>query len=194
MTQAELGKRIKEARLAKKMTQSEVVGTFITRNMLSQIESGAASPSIKTLEYIANALDIPLNQLMTDDNNTAAASPAISGDAQNTYIAAKKKYQTQDYIAVIQSLEPMLSENNSLYDETAALLAITYYRQAQQDFKEHIFNQSIAYAKKSVALSTKGLFANTELKTKALLLLDELLEHQFANRDETVADFDKENR
>ena len=47
-----LGKRIKEARLAKKMTQSEVVGDFITRNMLSQIESGSATPSVKTLEYL----------------------------------------------------------------------------------------------------------------------------------------------
>ena len=47
-----LGKRIKEARLAKKMTQSEVVGDFITRNMLSQIESGAATPSLKSLEYL----------------------------------------------------------------------------------------------------------------------------------------------
>ena len=46
MDQIKLGKRIREARLAKKMTQSEVVGTFITRNMLSQIESGSASPSI----------------------------------------------------------------------------------------------------------------------------------------------------
>ena len=30
MNSEELGKRIKEARLAKKMTQSELVGTFIT--------------------------------------------------------------------------------------------------------------------------------------------------------------------
>ena len=42
MNSEELGKRIKEARLAKKMTQSELVGTFIKRNMLSRIESGNA--------------------------------------------------------------------------------------------------------------------------------------------------------
>ena len=53
-----LGKRIKEARLAKKMTQSEVVGNFITRNMLSQIESGSATPSVKTLEYLCKVLEI----------------------------------------------------------------------------------------------------------------------------------------
>ena len=48
MDHAELGKRLKAARLAKKMTQSDVVGTFITRNMLSQIESGTATPSMNT--------------------------------------------------------------------------------------------------------------------------------------------------
>lgn len=53
MDSIELGKRIREARLSKKMTQSEVVGTFITRNMLSQIESGTATPSFKTLEYLS---------------------------------------------------------------------------------------------------------------------------------------------
>ena len=59
-----LGKKLKEARLAKKMTQAEVVGNFITRNMLSQIESGAAMPSVKTLSYLAGVLDIPLSELM----------------------------------------------------------------------------------------------------------------------------------
>lgn len=184
MTQIELGKKIKEARLAKKMTQSEVVGTFITRNMLSQIESGAASPSIKTLEYIAKALDIPLNQLMSEDDETTPASLIISNEQESTYISAKQKYQTQDYIAVIHCLEPTLSEDSSLYDETAALLAITYYKQAQQEFKEHLFSQGIAYAKKSAALATKGMFSSSELKTKALLLLDELLEYQLGNRED----------
>ena len=54
-----LGKKIKEARLAKKMTQKEVVGNFITRNMLSQIESGNAMPSLKTLKYLSQVLDLP---------------------------------------------------------------------------------------------------------------------------------------
>ena len=40
-----LGKRIKEARLAKKMTQSEVVGDFITRNMIFMLERGSATRS-----------------------------------------------------------------------------------------------------------------------------------------------------
>ena len=66
MNNIELGKRLKEARLSKKMTQSDVVGTFITRNMLSQIESGAASPSLRTLEYLANTLELPIHYLVSE--------------------------------------------------------------------------------------------------------------------------------
>lgn len=58
------GKRIKELRIAKGLTQSELCGNFITRNMLSQIESGKASPSISTLEYISDILDVPVGYLI----------------------------------------------------------------------------------------------------------------------------------
>ena len=65
MKQPELGKRLKEARIARKMTQSEVVGTFITRNMLSQIESGKAMPSVETLQYLAEVLGISPQSLIS---------------------------------------------------------------------------------------------------------------------------------
>lgn len=71
-----LGKRIKEARLAKKMTQSEVVGDFITRNMLSQIESGSATPSVKTLEYLCKVLEIEPNTLLPVENDSKNAPDA----------------------------------------------------------------------------------------------------------------------
>jgi len=67
MNNLDLGKKLKEARLSKKMTQSDVVGTFITRNMLSQIESGAASPSLRTLEYLANVLELPIHYLVAEN-------------------------------------------------------------------------------------------------------------------------------
>ena len=73
MTPAERGRIIKEARIAKKMTQSEVVGSFITRNMLSQIESGNATPSVKTLEYLAQTLDIPVSELMPGSDEVSCS-------------------------------------------------------------------------------------------------------------------------
>ena len=46
------------------MTQSELAGDAITRNMLSLIESGTASPSVKTLQYLAERLGVPYEHLL----------------------------------------------------------------------------------------------------------------------------------
>lgn len=51
-----LGERIRELRIRLGITQRELAGERITRNMLSLIESGNASPSVSTLLYIADRL------------------------------------------------------------------------------------------------------------------------------------------
>ena len=93
MNSEELGKRIKEARLAKKMTQSELVGTFITRNMLSRIESGNACPSVKTLEYLAGRLDLPAGSLISDE---VQGEEDPDRNAQQL-ITVKRLYKESDY-------------------------------------------------------------------------------------------------
>ena len=84
-----LGRRIKEARLAKKMTQSEVVGNFITRNMLSQIESGSASPSIKTLEYLSQVLEIPVDQLILSEEKSKELEVCLTDSVSERIFAGK---------------------------------------------------------------------------------------------------------
>ena len=59
-----LGQRIREVRLQKKLTQNDVVGEYMTRNMLSKIENGSAAPSVRTLEYLAVALDVPISYFL----------------------------------------------------------------------------------------------------------------------------------
>ena len=74
-----LGEKIKAARLERHMTQKDVVGDYITRNMLSKIENGSATPSVKTLEYLAGALGLPAGYFMNDstgDELTPGSVPA----------------------------------------------------------------------------------------------------------------------
>ena len=61
-----LGQKIKEARLSRGMTQKELVGDYITRNMLSKIENDSATPSVRTLEYLAGALGLPTGYFLSD--------------------------------------------------------------------------------------------------------------------------------
>ena len=61
-----LGEKIKALRSAKLMTQAELAGNEITRNMLSRIENGAAQPSLDTLRYIAAKLNVSPGFLLAE--------------------------------------------------------------------------------------------------------------------------------
>ena len=52
----ELGEKLKQARLEAGLSQRQLCGDEITRNMLSQIENGSAQPSMATLSYLAGRL------------------------------------------------------------------------------------------------------------------------------------------
>lgn len=65
----DIGKKVKTLRVEKLMTQSELAGGEITRNMLSQIENGIALPSISTVMYLAKRLGVSAGFLLADDND-----------------------------------------------------------------------------------------------------------------------------
>lgn len=62
----DIGKKIKKLRTEKLMTQSELAGGEITRNMLSRIENGAALPSLGTVVYLAYKLGVPAGYLLSE--------------------------------------------------------------------------------------------------------------------------------
>ena len=61
----ELGKRLQQARLEAGLSQKQLCGDRITRNMLSQIEHGTAKPSMTTLQYLAERLGKSVGYLNT---------------------------------------------------------------------------------------------------------------------------------
>ncbi len=63
----DVGKKIRALRREKLMTQSELAGTQITRNMLSCIENGSAMPSLSTVLYLAGRLGVPAGFLLADE-------------------------------------------------------------------------------------------------------------------------------
>ncbi len=174
MNSAELGKRIKEARLAKKMTQSEVVGDFITRNMLSQIESGSACPSIKTLQYLAKVLEIPIKDLIPDDGGSQ--SEPVDDSIVSILIKAKDAYKVGNYSLATEIAEPMSIENSAFYDESCAILAMSYISLAKEREQDGQFKEAAKFAEKAEKYADKGIYSGREVKTKALLMLDELAE------------------
>ena len=64
----ELGQKIKQVRLEAGLSQRQLCGEEITRNMLSLIENGSAKPSMKTLSCLAARLGKPLSFFLDDQS------------------------------------------------------------------------------------------------------------------------------
>ena len=67
-----LGEKLLCARQEAGLSQRQLCGDVITRNMLSQIEHGTAKPSMETLRYLAARLEKPVSYFLEED---AALSP-----------------------------------------------------------------------------------------------------------------------
>lgn len=66
-----LGEKIKLMRKERGLTQAQLAGERITRNMLCEIEKGKASPSLETLYHIASELDVPPSYLLDEAEDPA---------------------------------------------------------------------------------------------------------------------------
>jgi len=67
----ELGEKLFKARQEAGLSQRQLCGEVITRNMLSQIEHGTARPSMETLRYLASRLEKPVSYFLEEDLDTA---------------------------------------------------------------------------------------------------------------------------
>ena len=174
MDSVELGKRIKEARLARKMTQSDVVGDFITRNMLSQIESGNATPSVKTLTYLAKVLQLPVNYLLPDELETP--DEPDSGPASEEFgalVTMKSAFGRGNYAAAVEAALPYANSGSVIYDEACAVLAMSYMELARTSKEPR---EGMDYAEKAQRYAGLGIFSKREIKAAAVLLYDNLAE------------------
>lgn len=62
----ELGEKLLQARQEAGLSQRQLCGDVITRNMLSQIEHGTARPSMATLQYLASRLGKPISWFLEE--------------------------------------------------------------------------------------------------------------------------------
>ncbi len=94
----ELGEKIRRARLEAGLSQRQLCGEEITRNMLSLIENGAAKPSMKTLAYLAEQLDKPLSFFLDEaapENDRILESARRLQQAEEALTAGKDIYAAQ---------------------------------------------------------------------------------------------------
>lgn len=84
----DLGARLRQARQEAGLSQRQLCGDVITRNMLSQIENGAAKPSMDTLRYLAVRLGKPVGYFLEDEAVTSPNQQIMAQARQATGQAA----------------------------------------------------------------------------------------------------------
>lgn len=70
---SDVGRRLRAARVAKGLTQSEMAGTGLSAAYISRLESGQRRPTAKVLDRLATQLDVPVEELL-------GAMPASGAD------------------------------------------------------------------------------------------------------------------
>lgn len=90
----ELGERLRQARLEAGLSQRQLCGEIITRNMLSQIENGSARPSMDTLRYLATRLGKSIGYFLED---TAVTSP------NQAVMARARQAQPQEVLEALET-------------------------------------------------------------------------------------------
>ena len=87
-----LGEKLRQLRQQRGLTQAEVAGEAITRNMLSLLEHDQAAASVKTLRYLSQRLGVPLSALLEEETREenrleAARACYLAGDDEGCLAA-----------------------------------------------------------------------------------------------------------
>ena len=142
-----IGEKIKRLRTAKLMTQSELVGGEITRNMLSRIEHGAAQPSMATVQYIAERLNVSVGFLLANEEDEILYFK--SAEIGNI----KRAYVNKDYALcreMCKNSEWSDDELRLIFAESTTYVAIEAFSHGNLRQAAELFDEAIEYCSQTI--------------------------------------------
>ena len=98
-----LGEKLRQVRTERGLSQKQVAGTYMTRNMLSQLENDQASPSVKTLSYLSDVLQVSMSWLLED--GPRSGSSQITERARNDYLDGNYRACLDSLVGIDQKSE-----------------------------------------------------------------------------------------
>ena len=169
----DLAQKLKAARLEAGLSQRQLCGDTITRNMLSQIENGSARPSMATLQYLAQRLGKPISYFLEEQ---AVVSPNL--DVMGN---ARGYYEQKDYAQVLTLLETFREPDGTFEEEKKLLQYLAHLGMARQALSEG----KQPYAKKLLrqAGEIHGIYMTEALERSRQILLGMAGESARLNED-----------
>lgn len=156
----ELGEKLRQARMEAGLSQRQLCGGEITRNMLSLIENGSARPSMDTLKYLSHRLGKPVSFFL-DEN-------ALTSPNQSVMASARRLFDAGEFAGAVSALEGYRSPD-AVYDREMQLLMTLCHLELA---KAAIDEGKEPYALELLQKADRDCpYCGTELKRQRLLLL-----------------------
>ena len=159
-----LGQKVRQARIERGLTQKQLVGNHITRNMLSKIENDSATPSMRTLEFLAQQLGLPTSYFMSDFSLSDGTSP---DGLDNMRLA----YRQGRYLDCIDLLEESKTAGST--DEGYLLHALAAIGAAKNAIASGDVNAAKEYADAADYYNKQGLYYDVKIDAEMSLILSE---------------------
>ena len=144
-----IGEKIKKLRAEKVMTQSELAGSEITRNMLSQIENGSALPSLGTVRYIAERLNVSAGYLIADDEEDRIYFKS------NEITGIKNSFLSGDY-KICRDM--CINAKSNEDDEIKLILAECNLKIAIEDFNSGALRSACSYFDEAIETCNSTIY------------------------------------
>lgn len=111
-----MGQRIRQARMEAGLSQRELAGTEITRNMLSSLEHDAANPSVATLRYLSERLGKPVSFFLGEDGESEAVTAFREGNYRRCReLLRGPKKEWLEPVALLREAEQAVSDDRIPY-------------------------------------------------------------------------------
>ena len=179
-----LGQRIKEARIEAGLSQRQLCGDAITRNMLSQIESGKARPSMQTLQYLAQMLQKPVSWFLDELPEQLPADPAPE--------QARKLYAEGKYQQCLELLDTCQMDETGAKEELWLLRALCQLALAQQAIGEGKYHYARSLLEKVTLAGKHTPYYTPQLERERLLLLYQCVPEQAGELAKLLSEDDRE--
>ena len=124
----ELGEKIKQARLEAGLSQRQLCGDTVTRNMLSQIENGYARPSMDTLRIFAARLGKTLSYFLEED--------AVLSPNQAVMARARAAYDSGNWETVLEILKEFRQPDELFQPERVLLETLVTLSVAEEAIRQ----------------------------------------------------------
>ena len=145
------------------LSQRQLCGDVITRNMLSLVEHGSARPSMDTLKLLAARLGKPVSWFLEEET--------VTSPNQTVMESVRQLYDAGAYSEAVQAMESYRKEDPVFDREAELLRVLLYLHLAERAVGEERFPYALELLNRADADTA---YCREELHRRRLLLLGKI--------------------